>query len=146
MVRSSLHVHLVIKRNELSTHINDKCEQRKIPCDHCKHNFKFCEMDVHHKECPIMIVSCELKCGRSIVREDVTQHVDQECVEKVVECPFVEYKCEVKIKRKYVNKYLEEKETKHLGLKLAALEEKQNRMYEQINVLSSMSNITCYLL
>ena len=89
-----------------------------------------------------MIVPCELKCGRSMVREDVARHVEQECVEKVVECPFVEYKCEAKIKRKHVNKHLEEKETKHLGLKLTAMEEKQNRMYEQMNVLSSMSNIT----
>ena len=25
-------------------------------------------------------------------REDVTQHVEQDCVEKEIECPFVKYK------------------------------------------------------
>ena len=101
-----------------------------------------------------MEVSCDLKCGVVMCREDVTQHVEQDCVEKEIECPFAKYKCKVtSIKRKHLSQHLEEMETKHLGLKLNAMEDnilKQNeevkqhinRMTQQINVLCSISKST----
>ena len=62
-------------------------------------------------------------------REDMAQHVEQNCPEKEVECPFAKYKCEVtSIKRKHLEQHLEEKETKHLGLKLNAMELKLNNV------------------
>ena len=107
-------------RDELKIHVTETCVQRFIPCEHCKKDFKFCDMTHHLEMCPKMEVSCELKCGVVMCRGDVTQHVEQDCVEKEIKCPFVKYKCEVtSIKRKYLSQHLEEKETKHLGLKLA---------------------------
>ena len=166
--RCSLECGLIVKRDEARTHVMDKCLRRKIPCEHCQQKFKFCEMPKHHKECPKAKVSCELKCGRSINREDMAQHVEQDCVETEVECPFVRYKCETKLKRKHVNRHLAEKETTHLGLRLTALEEFEaihpllrlnamelqidaiernheiriSRMNEHIKVLYSISNTT----
>ena len=144
-------------RDELKIHVTETCEQRFILCEHCKKDFKFCDMTNHLDKCPKMKVSCELKCGVVMCREDVTHHLETDCVEKEVECPFVKYKCEVtSIKRKHLSQHLEEKRTEHLELKLNAMEEnilKQNeevkqqnfkiyRMTEHINALRSLSSTT----
>ena len=140
-------------RNELKIYVTDTCVQRMIQCVHCKEDIKFCDTTTHLEVCPRMKLLCELKCGVVMCREDMAQHLEQECVEKVIMCPFVKYNCEVStIKRKYLSQHLEEKETKHLGLKLNAMEEiilKQSeqiirisRMSEHINTLRSMSKIT----
>ena len=87
-------------RDELKIHVTETCVHRFIPCEHCKKDFKFCDMTHHLEKCPKMEVSCELKCGVVMCREDVTQHVEQDCVEKEIECPFVKYKCVGLMKRK----------------------------------------------
>ena len=56
---------------------------------HCKGSVKYCNMTNHLGECPKMEVSCE--CGVVMYREDLTQHLEVECPEKGLECPFVKY-------------------------------------------------------
>ena len=111
-------------RNELRIHMTDTCVQRLIQCELCKGDFKFCDMSAHLEVCPKKKVSCEMACGVVMCREDMTQHLEVECVEKVIMCPFAKYNCEVtSIKRKYLSQHLEEKRTEHLELKLNAMEE-----------------------
>ena len=85
----------VLHRNELRAHEQETCPNRKVKCKHCIQYFTFCDLTTHHKECPKMELSCELKCGVVMCHEDMAQHLEQECVEKIVMCPFVKYNCEV---------------------------------------------------
>ena len=110
-------------RDELKIHVIETCVQRFIPCEHCKNDFKYCDMTHHLDKCPKMEVSCELKCGVVMCREDVTQHVEQDCVEKEIECPFVKYKCVVLMKRKNLRNHLDEKRMEHLELKMDTMQE-----------------------
>ena len=70
---------VVLQRNELSVHAMEKCPQRMVECEHCNNEFKSCELHAHLDVCPKMEVSCELKCGKIMCREDMTQHLKQEC-------------------------------------------------------------------
>ena len=110
-------------RDELKIHVTETCVQRFIPCEHCKKDFKFCDMTHHLDKCPKMEVSCELKCGVVMCREDVTQHVEQDCVEKEIECPFAKYKCVVLMKRKNLENHLDDKRMEHLELKMDTMQE-----------------------
>ena len=114
---------LEMTRDELKIHVTETCVQRFIPCEHCKEDFKFCDMTHHLDKCPKMEVSCELKCGVVMCREDVTQHVEQDCVEKEIECPFVKYKCVGLMKRKNLRNHLDEKRIEHLELKMDTMQE-----------------------
>ena len=105
-------------RNELRIHVTDTCVQRLIQCEHCKGDFKFCDMSAHLDVCPKMEVSCELKCGVVMCREVMTQHLEVDCPDKAIECPYVKYKCVGLIKRKDMSKHLEERRMEHLELKL----------------------------
>ena len=121
-----------LTRDELKVHEKEDCSQRKIPCKHCKGNVKFCDMTNHIDVCPKVRVSCEL-CNVIMYREDMTQHLEEDCVEKEIECPFAEYKCEVGlIKRKYLSQHLKEKRTEHLELKLNATELKLTALEELV--------------
>ena len=112
-----------LTRDELKIHVTDTCVQRKIPCEHCGVKFKYCDMTNHLGVCHRMGVSCELGCDLIVRRQDMTQHLEVDCVEKELECPFAKYKCEVGlIKRKYLSQHLEEKKAEHLELKLTETE------------------------
>ena len=111
-------------RNKLRIHVTEACEKRMISCKYCQRDIKFCDMPTHREVCPKMEVSCELACGVIMCREDLKHHLEELCPEKELACPFVKYNCEVGLlKRKYLSQHLEEKETKHLGLKLNAMED-----------------------
>ena len=109
---------VVLQRNELNVHEMEKCPQRIVECEHCNNEFKSCELHTHLDKCPKMEVSCELKCGKIMCREVMTQHLEVDCPEKAIECPYAKYKCVGLIKRKDTSKHLEERRVEHLELKL----------------------------
>ena len=121
-----------LTRDKLRIHEKENCVQRIIQCEYCSIDLIFCDNFKHLKECPKMKVSCNL-CSVEKCRKDMTQHLEDDCPEKMIDCPFVKYKCLARIKRKDVDKHLEEKETKHLGLKLTAMEHLINKQSEEIN-------------
>ena len=125
-------------RDELKIHVTETCVQRLIPCEHCKKDFKFCDMTHHLDKCPKMKVSCELKCGVVMYREDVTQHVEQDCVEKEIECPFAKYKCVGLMKRKNLRNHLDEKRIEHLELKMDTMLEESAKQKEKISEQGAM--------
>ena len=109
---------LVLQRNELNVHEMEKCTQRLVECEHCNEELEFCYMSAHLDVCHRMEVSCELKCGVVMCREVMTQHLEVDCPEKAIECPYAKYKCVGLIKRKDMSKHLEERRVEHLELKL----------------------------
>ena len=129
-----------LTRDELKIHVTDTCVLRKIPCTHCRVNFKYCDMINHLDVCTKMKVSCELGCGVIVCREDLTQHLEVDCSEKELECPFAKYKCEIGlIRRKNMSKHLEEKRIEHLELKLMKKSEIIAKQKEKISEHSSMT-------
>ena len=128
----------VLQRNELKVHAMKDCQLRKVRCEYCDKELMSRMLPIHHKMCPKIEVSCEL-CEKVMCREDMTEHLEVDCVEKEIECPFAEYKCEVGlIKRKYLSQHLEEKETKHFVLKLNAMELKQNETELKLNAMEEL--------
>ena len=67
--------------------------------------------------CRKIKVLCELECGVVMCREDMSQHVEQNCVEKEIECLFTKYKCVGLVKRNNLENHLDEKRIEHLELK-----------------------------
>ncbi|KAI6653157.1 TNF receptor-associated factor 4 isoform X1, partial [Oopsacas minuta] len=75
-----------LPRHELDMHVNEKCVQRMIPCEHCKKDFKACDMSNHMEECLKMALTCELKCGTVMCREDMVHHLEKDCGCVVEKC------------------------------------------------------------
>ena len=138
---------VVLSRDELMIHTKEACLQRIVVCEYCKANFKYCNLSTHHSRCKKMPVPCELRCEKQVIRENMTQHMDIECGEKEVNCPFVQYGCKVGlIKRKGMNQHLEDKIILHMIMKVNSLEEtvvKQNKtitqLSEKVDTLTQLS-------
>ena len=120
-----------LTRDELRIHEKDNCAQRKIQCEYCSIEVTFCDNSEHLKECPLVTVTC-YQCGIEKYRKDMTKHFKDDCPEKMLDCPFVKYKCLTRMKRKDIDKHLEEKETEHLELKLTAMEDFINKQSAEI--------------
>ena len=130
---------VVLRRDELRIHEKEKCLNRIVKCEHCMKDFKSCELNEHLEKCPKLRVPCEL-CSVETRRDAMTKHLSDDCKEKEIECPFVKYKCLTRIKRKDIDKHLEENETKHLGLKLTAMEDLITKQSEKIDKQSDQIN------
>ena len=134
---------VILTRDELRIHEKENCPQRFVKCDHCNTKIKSCEQNSHYDVCPKMKVLCDL-CSVEKYRKDMTQHLEDDCPEKMLDCPFVKYECLARMKRKDIAKHLEEKETKHLGLKITAMEDLINEQSEinkkQSEIISNQSN------
>ena len=120
-----------LTRNKLKIHENDTCVHRIITCKHCYSWMKLCDNSRHLKECTKVKVMCEL-CSEVKYRKDMAIHLKYYCLEKIIECPFVNYMCLASLKRKDMDNHLEEKETKHLGLKLTAMEDLISKQSDKI--------------
>ena len=99
IVSCELNCGMKVTRNEQNMHMKNTCTQRSMPCDHCFRYFKYCDLFQHIKVCTRIKLSCELKCGVVMFREDIAQHLEEHCPEKEIACPFAKYNCKVRIKR-----------------------------------------------
>ena len=128
---------VVLSRDELRIHSKEICAQRIVVCRYCRGNQKYCDLLTHLSRCNKMSVPCELMCDKQVIRENVAQHMDNECGEKEVNCPFVQYGCKVGlIKRKEMNLHLVDTIILHLGMKVNSSEKTVMKQKETISQLS----------
>ena len=77
-----------LTRGELGIHEKNNCVQRKIRCEYCFTCVTFCDNSRHLKECSLVTMTCDL-CGLEYYRDDMTQHLKDDCPEKILDCPFL---------------------------------------------------------
>ena len=91
---SNVHFHACsarsIARKDMAAHIERECGRKKVHCGECK---------------------------QEILRKDEADHVNI-CTEHAVDCPFKEFGCDSKVKRRLINDHLENSEMEHLKLKV----------------------------
>ena len=128
---------LVFTRDELKIHSKEMCSQRLVLCEHCIAEFKYCDLPTHHNRCCKMPVRCVIGCDKLVIRENMTQHMDTECGENEINCPFLQYGCKVGlIRRKEMNQHLEDRNNEHMVMKVNSLEETVMKQNENISLLS----------
>ena len=57
-------------------HVNEKCRMRPIPCQYCKIDIPFVEVDSHAQTCPVSpLAFVECSCAQKIQRKNLNTHV-----------------------------------------------------------------------
>ena len=127
---------VVTTRDEMGGHVREECSQREEACLHCSGVHKACEMVEHVKVCGKVFVLCELGCGTRVRRESILLHLESECSEESVVCPYEKYRCEVVgLKRRELKQHLEGNRSLHTELRLITLEEKFENSVKKIEFL-----------
>ena len=130
---------VVTTRDEMGRHVREECSQHEEACLHCSGVHKVCEMVEHVKVCGKVFMLCELGCGTRVRRESILFHFESECSEESVVCPYEKYRCEVVgLKRRELEKHLEENRCLHTELKLTVLEDKFKLLEKQIEIVESV--------
>eukprot|EP01084_Bolivina_argentea_P270897 460745_1 len=137
--------------SDVLDHINNKCEFAVQQCEFC--NFSVCRknMKKHLLDCPMSPVQCLLKCGKTIRRSKMNEHVEKYCLEsfvncnnrncdqqiqrknihfhqsekcnfRMVDCDYLRYGCLNKICKNDLETHLNENKTYHLELKIKFME------------------------
>lgn len=69
------------------------CDYRESKCVHCQMLMPFISLKNHDLICLKKLLCCPLKCGNQIQRESMKMHIEGECENKQVKCPYLSIGC-----------------------------------------------------
>lgn len=131
-----LHCSETFPRSKIMSHQNDLCQKRPSSCKHCG-DYASTHEDVksHWHVCGSFPVVCPSKCGKSILRRKLEQHVNKHCPLTVIDCDFKNVGCKVRSSRKDMAVHMETAAATHecleMRVRVARLEEKVDVMAKQ---------------
>ena len=113
-------------REKIIEHIK-VCPYRLVQCEYCDETMTFENLENHNKVCPNIPVDCSNKCGLKIPLNKLKYHLEEECMNTVVECPFNLVGCEFYDLRLKLKAHLDKDLERHLRMitnKIHSLEKK----------------------
>ena len=100
-------------RCEMQNHCENECQNRNINCKHCKVIIVFKEIENHNKTCPEFPLLCPSECLKGLPRKELKAHIENDCPNTIIECPYKEMGCEETMKRRDVEEHEKIYELKH---------------------------------
>ena len=96
------------QRRNVDVHQSDECLKRPYSCQHCRqYSSTFEEVTQEHWAiCGSFPLSCPNNCGAVVQRQEVEQHISQDCLLTVIECDFKAVGCEVRLARRDMPSHL----------------------------------------
>ena len=143
----------LLKRSELQNHCVNECQLRIIKCKYCRATIQYKVLENHYRICIEFPLVCPNECSKSIIRKEIKSHIEKECSNTLVACPYKEMGCEVLSKRSELQEHEKISELKHFGLtkafypcKVKKMEITIHNQKDEINVLTTkLLNIERYL-
>ena len=105
---------VILPRRELDNHVTLFCVKRQVMCEHCDVYFMYEQLTEHHGECLEYQVSCPNNCNVSVKRKLIGSHLELECPNMVVECPYKKFGCERKVLRCELEEHKKINQIQHL--------------------------------
>ena len=130
-------------RENILTHVKI-CPYRLIQCEYCEETMTFENLEYHNKICPNIPVECSNKCGKKIPMNKLKYHLEEECDNTVVECPFNLVGCEYYDIRLKLKPHLDKDLERHLRMltnKIYNLEKGLNKANSRIDELNTENNL-----
>jgi hypothetical protein len=104
-----------IQREHLQEHLKD-CPFRIVLCHHCQNQINFNKVEEHYKSCSFFPVKCRNNCGEMIPSSKMTIHLESQCLNSIVECPFLVVGCEFIETRRELKIHINDNLEEHLKL------------------------------
>ena len=126
-------------REKIMEHVK-VCPYRLVQCEYCDETMTFENLEYHNKICPNKPVDCSNKCGLKIPLNKLKYHLEEECDNTVVECPFNLVGCEFYEIRLKLKAHLEKDLERHLKMitnKIHSLEKgliNANQRIDELNI------------
>lgn len=72
----------------------------------------------HEYKCPKYLIECELNCGESIERLNYENHLNNNCINKIIPCTYVKFGCNIKLNKNKLDEHLNKELKFHHNLLL----------------------------
>ena len=105
---------VILPRSELDNHVTLFCVKRQVMCEHCDVYFMYEQLTEHHGECSEYQVPCPNNCNISVKRKLIGSHLELECPNMVVECPYKKFGCEREMSRCELEEHKKINQIQHL--------------------------------
>jgi hypothetical protein len=70
------------------------CDYRVVCCEFCKIFIAFVDLKRHCEVCPKFIMDCLQQCGNQVERKEMEKHIEELCLNSIINCPFTGIGCE----------------------------------------------------
>ena len=106
-----------LRHHMITNHQNNECTERPYSCEYCKYESTFKRVtEIHYELCKKYPVTCSNECQKDpFKRENIDNHLKNECPLAQINCPLQNAGCEVKLPRKDMPEHLKDTAT-HLTL------------------------------
>ncbi|XP_059170943.1 TNF receptor-associated factor 6-like [Physella acuta] len=95
----------ILHRCDMEHHIAHFCEFRLVACEFCSTSVKANLLEVHSNVCPKAKVSCQ-HCELPMCRDEMQDHLQRDCQQMQIHCPFYPLGCGHVIMRSKENEHL----------------------------------------
>ena len=81
---------IILKEFEQINHYEKECPNRIVSCGYCEATIRHKELENHDKICLESPIICPNQCLKSLVRKEMELHVEKECPNTLIACPYKE--------------------------------------------------------
>ncbi|XP_035671213.1 TNF receptor-associated factor 3-like [Branchiostoma floridae] len=128
-------------RHQLAQHLEKECNFRQVSCKFCSEGIPLALMQDHLAQCPRAMASCPNGCGLTdVTREQVDQHLLEDCPLVEVECSYSGSGCSFKGQRGQLEEHNALSMAEHMGMLTASLARLELSYSESRRELQEVSN------
>ncbi|CAF1011313.1 unnamed protein product [Rotaria sordida] len=122
------------ERRFLNKHQNEDCTKRTITCEFCKTSILFENEISHLNICPEFKIPCPNQCStQEFSRQQIQNHLDNECSKQEISCPFHDCGCEYRANRTIITQHIKDSSGIHLNMagKTISIQKQLLTLYEE---------------
>jgi len=123
---------VLVNREDQVEHQNS-CEYRIVNCSECNIEIAKLNLIGHYDVCPNYKLDCPNHCDLKIMRKDLKEHLEVECDNMIVECPYVIGGCNEKLFKKDLANHLNTEFNLHNYLTLQKLLQTKREIKEEFD-------------
>ena len=125
------------QRRFLQKHLDKDCGKKIIPCAFCDERYLREDKKNHLEDCPKVPLPCPNKCDKklTIPRDELDQHIEQECPRTKIMCQFEEIGCPHRCSREKLPKHYKTGIIEHVRLLYDLIMKHSQRMDQHHELL-----------
>ena len=108
---------VILPRCELDLHLTSSCVKRRVMCGHCNQDFMFEKLTNHYQICLEYEFPCPNNCNVNLKRKLLDSHLELECPNMVVDCPYKKFGCRQEVLRRELEEHKKTNRIQHLESK-----------------------------
>ncbi|XP_063802356.1 TNF receptor-associated factor 6 [Pseudophryne corroboree] len=128
----------LFQRSQLEEHVAVDCPRRKVSCENCLRTMPFDEQLTHEQMCPLAYVTCEYCQTGDLVRHQMADHYNNDCIKAPIPCTYSLFGCTEMMQRNDLARHLQEFTQVHMRMMAQTL----RSVSSSLTPISNMANIS----